>query len=302
MKLWRCVGCLALALLGATLGAGAGCTRAAPEGPGAKATVPRRIVSLTLATDEILAELVPPERVVGVTYLADDADISNVAGRYPASIPRLRDIAPERIIALAPDLVCVASYNTADALKLLERAGLPIYRNEALHSLDDIETGILKLGDRAGAAEAAARLVEQLRARRRALAHRLEKLAQRPRVLYWAGGFTAGKRTTIDDVIREAGGVNVAAELGLNDGVELAPERVVAADPEVVLVPRWAGYAEQGRIENHPLLRQLPAVRNGRVLAIEGRYLSTLSQFAVEGAERLARRLHPDRFPTEAAP
>jgi iron complex transport system substrate-binding protein len=185
---------------------------------------------------------------------------------------------------------------------LLERAGLPVYRNEALNSLDEIEAGILKLGDRVGAPEAAGRVVEQMRARRRTLARRREKVSRRPRVLYWAGGFTAGKRTTIDDVIREGGGVNVAAELDLKDSADLAPERIIAADPEVVLVPRWAGYAEQGRIENHALLRQLPAVRNGRVVTVEGRYLSTVSQFAVEGAERLARRLHPDCFPPEAAP
>ncbi|WP_315981918.1 hypothetical protein [Aliamphritea spongicola] len=32
---------------------------------------PRRIVSMTIGTDEILARLVPPDRVVGITGLAD---------------------------------------------------------------------------------------------------------------------------------------------------------------------------------------------------------------------------------------
>jgi iron complex transport system substrate-binding protein len=276
----------------------AGCTPSAERSTPAPAT-PLRIVSLTLATDEILAELVPVERIVAVTHFADDPDISNVAGRYPASVARLRNADPERVIALAPDLVCVASYNTADALKLLERAGLPIYRNEALHSLDEVEGGIVKLGARVGAPDAARRLVEQMRTRRRKLAQSLGNLSHRPRVLFWAGGFTAGKRTTVDDVIREAGGVNVAAELDLEDSVELAPERVIAADPEIILVARWASYQDQGQLESHPILRQLQAVRKGRVVAIEGRYLSSVSQFAVEGAEKLARRLHPERFTTE---
>ncbi len=39
------------------------------------------------------------------------------------------------IIALAPDLVCVAPYNTADSLKLLERSGLSIYRNDGFHTI-----------------------------------------------------------------------------------------------------------------------------------------------------------------------
>ena len=48
---------------------------------------PRRIVSTYLAADEILAELVPPERIAGVSIFADDPVISNVAGVYP---PRCR--------------------------------------------------------------------------------------------------------------------------------------------------------------------------------------------------------------------
>jgi iron complex transport system substrate-binding protein len=250
----------------------------------------------------MLADLVPAERVAGITQFADDPDLSNIVGRYPASIPRLRDADPERVIALAPDLVCVAPYNTADAVKLLERAGLTVYRNDALNSLDEIEAGIRKLGARVGAAEAAQRLVERMQARRRALALSLGKLTRRPRVLFWAGGFTAGKRTTVDDVIREAGGVNVATELGLEGNVEIAPERVVAAEPEIMLVPRWASYQGQGQLESHAILRQLQAVRKGRVLTIEGRYLSSVSQFAVEGIERLARRLHPECFPRKGPP
>jgi iron complex transport system substrate-binding protein len=281
------------------------CTRGNSGGgerPPPAPEAPRRIASLTLGTDEVLADLVPTERVVAVSHLADDADISNVAGRYPASIPRLRGTDTERLIALAPDLVCVAPYNTADSLKLLERAKLPVYRNEALNSLDEIEAGIVKLGERVGAAENARRVVERMQDRRRALTERVGKVARRPRVLFWAGGYTAGRHTTMDDVIREAGGRNIAVELGLEKTVAIAAERVVAADPDFVVVGRWKANAWLSQVETHPILRQLPAVRDGRVVAIEGRYLTTVSQFAAEGAERLARRLHPDLFPREAAP
>jgi iron complex transport system substrate-binding protein len=155
----------------------------------------------------MLAELVPVGRVVGVTYLVDDPEISNVPGRYPAHVPRLRDTGPEQVIALGPDLVCAAPYNTADTLKLLERAGLTVYRNEAYHGLDEVETGIEKLGVRVGEPERARAMVARLRERRRLLAERLRDLPHRPRVLFWSAGFTAGTGTTIDDVIREAGGV-----------------------------------------------------------------------------------------------
>src|SRR5262249_37762518 len=155
----------------------------------------------TLATDEILDELVPRTRVVTVTELADDPGISNVAGRYPREVLRVRDANPEKLIALAPDLVCVASYNTADTLELLARSGLSIYRNEAVWSLDEIEAGIRTLGERVGEPRRGLEMAERMHARRRALADRLRDVPERPRVLFWSAGFTAGRDSTIDDII-----------------------------------------------------------------------------------------------------
>ena len=72
------------------------------------------------------------------------------------------------------------------------------------------------------------------------------------------------------------------------------PEQVIAADPDYILLSY--GPPTQGRrIENHPLLRNLRAVREKRVLSIEARYLTTVSHFVLDGAERLAAKLHPDR-------
>lgn len=272
----------------------AGCRHESAPPPAA--SKPVRIASLTLGTDEILSELVPPERIACVTYLADDREISNVPGFYPAQVPRLRDADPERIIALNPDLVLVAPYNSADFLKVIERSGLPVYRNDAFFSIDQIETGILDLGKRVGEETRAQDLVQRMRDRRKRLADKVADVARRPRVLFWSAGMTAGTRTTINDIIREAGGVNVAAETKLSEPAEIAPERVIAADPDYILLSHWSADARENRIENHPLLKNLRAVQEKRVIVIEGRTLTSVSQFVVDGAEQLAARLHPERF------
>jgi iron complex transport system substrate-binding protein len=275
------------------------------DAPGGAARKPVRIASLTLGTDEILSELVSPERVVCVTSLADDREISNVAHFYPAHISRLRDSDPERIIGLNPDLVCVAPYNSADFLKVMERSGLPVFRNEAVDGMDPIEAAILDIGKRVGEEDRAQELVARMRGRRQRLAAQLQGITRRPRVLFWSAGFTAGTQTTIDDIIRAAGGVNVAAERKLTGSAAISPEQVIAADPDYILLSQWTADAREGRIENHPLLRNLRAVQEKRVLSIEARYLTAVSQFVVDGAERLAAQLHPDRCgsrPAEGAP
>ncbi|HWB09966.1 MAG TPA: ABC transporter substrate-binding protein [Pirellulales bacterium] len=268
----------------------------ATDGRASHSAAPQRIASLTLGSDEMLAALVPAERVVCVTSLADDPEISNVPGFFPRSVARLGDAAAERIVGMNPDLVCVASYNSADSLEVLRRSGLALYQNEACQSIDEIEAGLLAFGQKVGEPNRAAEVVRRMRERRRRLADRLGEIPDRPRVLFWSAGFTAGRKTTLDDIIREAGGSNVAVERGWEGSAEISPEQVIAAAPTFVLQLRWSADAREGRIEGHPLLRDLPAVRENRVIAIEGKYLSTVSHHVVEGVERLARKLHPDRF------
>jgi len=261
---------------------------------------PQRIASVTLASDEILEALVPHDRLVAVTRLADDPSISNVAGRFPPSIARVNGSNPEQIIALAPDLACVASYNSADFLELLSRSGLTIYREESVSTLDQIEASILRLGKRVGEEAKAQALAAEMRQRRKRLAVQLQGLdaRHRPRVLFWDIGFTAGRGSTIDEIIESAGGTNVARELGLINSAEITPERVVESNPDIILLAKWKADEQASRIETHPILRQLPAVRSGRMIAIESRYLTTLSHHVVGGIEQLARALHPERFAT----
>lgn len=292
---------LAMVLAAAVVWRAAGSSRL-----GRPATVnsgaPARIASITLATDELLSELVPVDRVVSVTAFVDDPEISNVVGFYPPATPRFREADLERIVSLAPDLLCVAPYNSLDFLKQAERSGISIYRNEEIYSIDEIEAGIVALARRVGADRAAEKLVASMQQRRRELAARLEDVSERPRVLFWTSGCTSGRRTTTDDIIREAGGKNVAAEIGIEGPGEISPEQVVAADPDYLLLGRWSVDGGANPIAGEPVLNQLRAVREGRVVTIEGRYLSTVSQFVVAGAEQLARQLHPGRFSSNQTP
>jgi iron complex transport system substrate-binding protein len=83
----------------------------------ASAAAPQRIASLNLASDEVLAEIVPVQRLVAVTTAADNPEMSNVVGRFPSSITRFSKANLERLIALAPDLVVVSEYTDADFMR-----------------------------------------------------------------------------------------------------------------------------------------------------------------------------------------
>ncbi len=255
---------------------------------------PQRVASLNLTADELLVEMLPPERLVAVTRWADDPDMSSVAGRVPATAVRLPRADLERLIALRADLVVVSEYTDADFLRLLEKSGLRHYRLGGLASLAGIRAAIVGLGQAVGTPQAATRLVARMDRVLGALQTRLAG-AERPRLLYWGDPHTAGADTAIGSLIEGAGARNVGRELGLHGIVPLSGEQAFAADPDAFLVTQGSGARES--LLRHPLLSRTRAVRAGRIVEMPNRLLVSLSDHAADACWFLAARLHPERVP-----
>ena len=121
-----------------------------PSGiPQTLAAPPNRILSGVLASDEILTALVPPERLVAVTYLVDEPGLSDVAKLLPPDLPRIYAEA-ENMLALRPDLVVLASYTRATTVRLLVAAGIPVVRFQWYRSFADIMNSIRMLAAAVG--------------------------------------------------------------------------------------------------------------------------------------------------------
>jgi hypothetical protein len=95
--------------------------------PVAARSAPRRVASLNLSSDEVLAEILPPDRLVSVTRWVDEPGTSNILGRIPASVYRFNKVDMERLVALSPDLVVVSEYTDADFLDLIAREPTELY-------------------------------------------------------------------------------------------------------------------------------------------------------------------------------
>ncbi len=270
------------------------CALAVLAPPAGAETPPRRVASLNLTSDEVLVDILPADRLVAVTRWADDPGMSNVAGRVPPSAIRFPKADLERLVAARPDLVVVSEFHEADFLRLVEKSGLRYHRVRGLDSLAGIRDAVLDLGRAVGAVEAATRLAARYDQKLQDLARRLEG-APRPRVLYWSNPHTAGKDTTIGSFIEAAGAINVGRELGLTGILPLSAERAFLADPDLILVGRWHGSVKA--LQEHPLLKQLRAVREKRIVEMPTPLLVTLSHHAADACGWLASALHPDRVP-----
>lgn len=268
---------------------------------GDHASGPERVVSLSLASDEILLELLPQRRIVGLTYLVDDPQYSNVVDAA-LGIPRRVRANPEQIIALHPDLVVIAgsAYSKTDVGRLLESTGIRLHRLGPGEQFSGIAEAIVRLG-RVVRAEMKARQMVRNMDRRINTVRRLVRGVDRPRVLYLApDGFTAGRKTNIGEMISIAGGINLAERAGIDYFRKISSETIVTLDPEVILLATSREPAGTDVtytwLHADPALRNVAAVRNKRLYTVPQRLLNTLSHHAVAGAEAIARLLHPERI------
>jgi len=254
---------------------------------------PQRVASLNLASDEILADILPIAKLVAVTALVDESGTSNAVGRIPRNIARFPKVDVERLIALKPDLVVVSEYTDADVLRALRTSGLKVHRMVGLDSLQGFKQALLDLGAAVGAEAGAAKLAADFDARLKEIERRLEGTS-RPRLLYWASGFTAGSKTAFDALIHCGGGRNAATLAGISGITPLGAERAYGLDPDWLFIGAHTTTSKE--IHEHPLLSRMRAVKAGHVVEMPTELLVALNHHAVKSCEFMAQALHPESF------
>lgn len=233
----------------------------------AAAEAPQRVVSMNLCTDQLALMLAAPGQVISVTWLAHREDLSPMV-EAARGLPSNRGTA-EDVAMLEPDLVIAGRFTTVATVEMLQRLGIPVVRFQPENSLDDVETNLARMGAVLGReAEAAARIDAFRRDRAALEAHVAAQLGPERAAIYSARGFTSGPASLAGDILRAAGLANIAEELGIGRGGQLALEALILADPDrLVLGRRHPGRSEAQALLDHPVLRAMPAHARGTPMA-----------------------------------
>ncbi|HYR87457.1 MAG TPA: cobalamin-binding protein [Terriglobia bacterium] len=236
-----------------------------------------------------------------LSSLEIDHHVSSNIGRH-GSIYRLKE---DLLEALKPDLiitqelcdVCAVSYKDVQrAARVLEGKSRIVSLEP--NTLNDVLDTILLVGDLTGRQQAAEKKVHELRQR---LDRVRERVAGRSRPAVFAmewldPPFSGGH--WVPEMVEIAGGYEVLGKTGLKSE-RIAPERIVAAKPEiVVLMP--CGFSLDRTVEEYHRTKffagweDLPAVRNNRVYAVDGSsYFNRSGPRLIDGVEILAEIFHP---------
>ena len=236
---------------------------------GARAGFPQRIVCLTAETAEIAYAVGAGERVVGVPGTARRPE----AAREKARVGGFTTFRVDRILALEPDLVLAFSDLQKDVVSDLIGAGVAVLCTNQ-RSLDEVLQAVLVIGGALGCEAAARGLVQDMQDELRQVREYSSLWPDRPRVWFeeWPEPLIAGIRW-VSELIEVAGGRDVFAELRAQKGAAgriVAPEAVIARDPEIILAS-WCGKpVDTAQIAARPGWEGVSAVKAGQIHALDG--------------------------------
>ncbi|MCY0879282.1 MAG: ABC transporter substrate-binding protein [Firmicutes bacterium] len=249
---------------------------------------PERIVALAAEVPGILAELDALDRVVGIsaytTHPPEALDKPKVSGFQHGSV--------DRILAQEPDLVILTSTVQANLARKLGARGATLIHLHP-HRLSDVFQTIRLLGNVVGEAARAEALVHRLSGELEAVRGRGRALARHPRVYFeeWMDPLVAGIGW-VSDLVEIAGGYDVFRARATAG--RLAQDRVVSLDEWRqahfdVMLASWCGKPfDPAVVRRRPGAETVPAVRTGRLYAIDGSILECGVRVAEHARKLLA--------------
>ena len=255
------------------------------------ATPALRIVSLAPSITETMFAIGAGEQVCGVT---DQCDFPPAARQKPR-VGGMTNPSMEAIIALRPDLIVMSMEgNTRPDFDRLTHLGIAVFVTNP-RSLQGIQRSIESLGALTGHAGNAEQLNLGIASREDSVMRRSAGVRTRVLLLVSIDPLiAAGKNTFIDDLLRRAGGENVA-ESAPGNYPALSRESVLTANPDVIIITDDLAPDIPALLTHFPEWRGLAADRGERIYRIDANIISRPGPRAIDGLERLSQFLHPSR-------
>jgi iron complex transport system substrate-binding protein len=222
----------------------------------AQSTPPARIISINMCTDQLLLDLASPGQIMGLSPFARDPALSSMAAKAEG-LPVLSGTA-EEIMVMKPDLVVADRFTKRATREFIRARNVPLEEFDTVLTLAETKRQITRFGEITGAVGKAAERVTALDAA--AAAFKAASLSSRLRVLPLSRrGWVSGRETLVSDLLRQAGLVNAADDLGLPAGGFLTLEGIVKLRPDAILISSDRSSAEdQGSaMLLHPVLQDL---------------------------------------------
>jgi len=255
---------------------------------------PQRIISIAPTPTEIIYAVGAGDLLVGIDTYSD----------YPnatANVTKIGDssnLNVEKIISLEPDVIISSDLIPQAQLDFLATHGIP-YLILATRNITDVYKDIRLIGQMTNHSSDANTLVSTLQTRVKAVTDKTMALnVTRPKILLeYYPIWTYGKGSFGDDLIRLAGGTNIAENMS-GEYVSLDPSFVISKNPDIIVYTVGSmTTTTKSDITGRPGWQTLDAVVNDKIFGINDDLITLYGPRIVDGLEDLAALLHPELFP-----
>ena len=258
---------------------------------------PQRIISLAPNVTEILFALGLGDRVVGVTrycdYPAEALEKDKIGGMVDPNL--------EKIQSLRPDLIVAFRGNPLGVLNKLRNLHFPVFVLNLGRSLDGLFETIEKTGRVTRTEDSARAIIADLKKKQEAIRLALGNILKKPKVflsVYGQGLWTCGEEGYLNDLLVQAGGVNIAGKIRRR-WLQLNREQLIHENPDVIII--MAKDKERfsqagGLFRADPRLKDVRAVKDNNIHWLDENVAGRFGPRLIDALDTVARILHPEIF------
>ncbi|SNX53228.1 ABC transporter substrate-binding protein [Thermoanaerobacterium sp. RBIITD] len=251
---------------------------------------PKRIVSLSPSTTELIYALGAGKKVVGVTDYDDyPEEVKSVAKVGGFKGPNMEAIAAQK-----PDIIFASTLSGKDQMDALQKTGIPVLVLEA-KDINQIYDSIKIIGQITGNEKKGDEVIQTMKDKIKEISDKVKDLPKVNTffVVDTNGNFTAGKGTFIDELINLAGGKNVADDV--NGWAQYSMEQLLQKNPDTIITSPHA--SNSNNIKDMQGYKDTKAAKDGKIFIISNDdIINRASNRIVLGLEEIAKDLHPEAF------
>ncbi|MGC9175543.1 MAG: ABC transporter substrate-binding protein [Thermoplasmata archaeon] len=249
-----------------------------------------RIVSLAPSCTEIAFSIGLGPRIVGDTiydeFPPQAVNITKIGG--------VTNVSVEKVIELNPNLVLAyGGLSNPNTITQIEQAGIPVIIMNPSNLLDILHD-VMILGYATNTTANATKVVNTIENFMTDLYNATSSIVNRSTVFYlgwYPDMWTAGEDTFINDMIVEAGGINIASA-GYSWFI-MNPETLVEENPQWILVSQDQ-YSMLQEFENNSAFQNITAVRLHHFIILDDYYIEEPGPQMFVGVEILFQTMYPN--------
>lgn len=253
--------------------------------------IPERIVSLSPAATELLAEAGAISQIAARTDFCD----------YPQEVLQIesvggfdgKSISQEKLLSFSPDLVCLTSGMHDYLTEFLENQKINFYILSQ-NSVSMILNDILTLGEITGNSETAQKNVQKITSHLNKIKSKTENL---PKVsVYWeiwdSPLMSIGKNSFITELISLSGGKNIFDSIN-SDYPLVSEEEILFKNPDVIIFSS-ENINGKTKIQNREGWKNLSAVKEQKIFPLDTNFITRPGSRIAESIEILLKIFHPE--------